>query len=180
MNNLLFLPLDIIISDIDFQVEDEKVTFHQANWYTRNVSGRENNFEKYRWLLDQLPIVQVNTFTHKIQQQAVRQHFDMYPDYSNLSNLHKHIIANEPAGYHIVLKGKNDSIEVFDGVEWINPILPNLPGAYLLNLTSCLHRIKEDHLRETLYIHGILDVDKHKELIKRNLKQYGDLAVFKR
>jgi hypothetical protein len=180
MRDLIFLPLDITISDIEFEVEDKKLTFHQASWDTRNVLGRDNNYKKYRWLLDQLPIVQVNGFTHKIQLKATRPHFDMYPDYNSLSDMHKHIITNEPAGYHVVLKGQPNSLEVFDGKEWVNPILPEGPMAYLLNLTSCLHRVKEDQLRETLYIYGQLDVEKHNLLIERNLKKYGDLAIYKK
>lgn len=175
---LLFVPLDIEITSTNFELGEEK-SYHQNYWETKEVLGKENNYQQYRNLLDQIPIVNITTFTHKFQQMVVASHFDYYaPNKETSSDEFIHIKDNEPSGYHIVLKGKCDSLEIFNGKEWINPILPNAPIAYLLNLTSCLHRVKEDHLRETLYIKGLLDEEKHKQLIERSLKRYGDLAIY--
>ena len=175
---LLFVPLDIEVVYTEFQLGLKK-TYHQGYWETHEVEGKENNYQQYRSLLDQIPITNITSFTHKIQQAVVNAHYDCYPDMKNPTEEHSHIIENEPAGYHVVLKGKNDSLEVFDGKKWINPILPQVPMAYLLSLTSCFHRVKEDHLRETLYIKGFLDIEKHNNLINRSLKRYGDLAIYK-
>jgi len=173
---LLFVPLDIDVTETSFELGDQH-TYHQNFWETKEVLGKENNYQQYRSLLDQIPIIDITTFTHKFQQIVVNPHHDYYPG-DNLSNEYKHIAQAEPAGYHVVLKGKCDSLEIFNGKEWITPILPQVPIAYLLNLTACLHRVKEDFMRETLYIKGFLDVEKHKQLIECSLKRYGDLAIY--
>ena len=175
--NLLFVPLDIEIPEINFKL-GERYTFRQPYWESKNVLGKENNYQEYRNLLDQIPIINITTFTFKVQKKATKPHIDYYPNVSDVYG-YKRTAQNEPAGYHIVLKGKFDSLEVFNGKEWINPILPKVPIAYLLNLTSCVHKVKEDELRETLYIQGWLDIEKHTQLIERSLKKYGDLAIYR-
>jgi hypothetical protein len=173
---LLFVPLDIEVTQTNFDL-GEQYTYHQNFWETKKVLGKENNYQQYRSLLDQIPIVDITTFTHKVQQIEVAQHYDYYPG-DTPSDEYKHIVQHEPAGYHIVLNGKCDSLEIHNGKEWLNPILPKAPIAYLLSLTSCLHRVKKDHLRQTLYIKGFLDIEKHNQLIERSLKRYGDIAIY--
>jgi len=171
---LLFVPLDIKVTDINFDL-GEKQNYHINHWETFDVIGKENNYQNYNSLLNQLPITDITIFTHKIQKNKIGPHYDYHGLHDEL---YKHFKENEPAGYHVVLKGKGDSLEIFNGKEWINPILPKVPIAYLLNLTSCIHRVKEDNSRETLYIQGWLDIKKHNQLIERSLKQYGNLAVY--
>ena len=174
---LLFVPLDIEVTDPSFEL-GELHNHNLTSWKTKHVLGKENNYQKYRNLLDQIPISNITLFVHKFQQKIVNPHCDYYPDINHLSDEYKHVAENEPAGYHVVLKGKCDALEIFNGKEWINPVLPKCPVAYLLRLTSCLHRVKEDYMRETLYIRGFLDVEKHNQLIQRSIKRYGDLAIY--
>jgi len=171
---LLFVPLDIKVTETSFKL-GKRENLNHPYWETNEVVGKENNYQNYRSLLDQIPIVNIIIFTHKFQQMVVKPHFD-YKD--KTSDLYNHTIKNEPAGYHVVLNGKCDSLEIYNGKEWINPILPKVPIAYLLNLTSCIHSVKEDILRETLYIQGWLDIEKHNQLIERSLKKYADLAIY--
>jgi hypothetical protein len=176
MNNLLFVPLDIEVTETSFELGEQQ-SYNQNYWETKAVLGKENNYQQYRSLLDQIPIINFTSVIHKFQQMIVEPHYDYYPN-GKVSYEYTHIVENEPSGYHVVLNGKCDSLEVFDGKEWINPIFPQVPIAYVLSLTSCLHRVKEDHMRETLYIKGFLDVSKHNQLIERSLKRYGDLAIY--
>jgi len=171
---LLFVPLDIDVTLTSFELGEQFI--HKQNfWETKYILGKENNYQEYRNLLDQIPIDNLVSFTHKIQQTAVMPHYDYHGPHNEL---YKHLIKNEPAGYHVVLNGKCDSLEIFNGKKWVNPILPKIPIAYLLNLTSCIHKVKEDNLRETLYIQGWLDIKKHNQLIERSLKKYADLAIY--
>ena len=174
MSNLLFVPLDIEVTETRFEL-GKKENLNHRYWETNEVIGKENNYQNYRSLLDQIPIVNITAFTHKFQQMAVNPHYDYR---YNSSELYDHITKNEPAGYHVVLNGKVDSLEIFNGKEWVTPILPKVPIAYLLNLTSCIHRVKADNLRETLYILGWLDIKKHNQLIESSLKKYADLAIY--
>ena len=176
MNNLLFVPLDIEVTETSFELGEQKI-YHQNYWETKAVIGKENNYKQYSSLLEQIPIANITLFTHKFQQMVVNPHYDYYPNVHSM-NEYKYFIQNEPAGYHVVLKGKCDSLEIYNGKDWVTPILPQTPIAYLLSLTSCLHRVKEDYLRETLYIQGWLDIEKHNQLIERSLKKYADLAIY--
>ena len=178
MSDLLFVPLDVEITNLNFEL-GESATRHQAFWTTNNVVKLGNNYDNYRWLLDQLSLDSVSNFTHKIQKSAVRPHLDFF-DYGEVTEYIQQLLDNEPSGFHVVLKGNVDSLEIFNGVEWVNPILPKVPIAYLLNLTSCYHRVKEDCMRETLYIHGIINKQKHQELLNRSLNKYGHLAVYRK
>lgn len=178
MNRLLFVPLDIEITDTNFEL-GEATTYHQKYWDTRKVVGEENNYERYRWLLDQFSLDSVTTFTHKVQQEPVGSHVDVF-GYKTITDEIRQLIINEPSGFHVVLKGNTDSLEIFNGAEWVNPILPKVPFAYLLNLTSCYHRVKEDPLRETLYIKGFINKSKHETLINRSLEKYSHLAVYQK
>lgn len=172
--NLLFVPLDIEVTETSFEL-GEKQNYHLGVWETYNIIGKENLYQKYRSLLDQFPIIDITLFTYKFQKNKVIPHIDFQ---GNHDKEYIHYIKNEPSGYHVVLKGQCDSLEIFNGKEWVTTILPKTPMAYVLNLTSCLHRVKEDSLRETLYIRGWLDIEKHNRLIERSLKRYGDLAIY--
>ena len=176
-SELLFLPLDIEIDQIDFP-HQEQVTYQQRYWHTEQVVKVNEDYSNYRWLLDQLSIERVTSFTHKVQQAAVGPHVDVF-DYGKVTPDIQNLIDNEPSGFHVVLKGQADSLEIFTGKRWVNPVLPAVPGIYLMNLTSCRHCVKHDHLRETLYIKGFVNQAKHQALISKNLKKYAHLAVFR-
>jgi len=179
---LLFVPLCILIpnniASMVFETDIGQESYRQDWWDARHIS-KKNNYVEHSWLFDQLPFIEIENFFYKIQHdKSVRSHLDQ--DLRNTSKEKLDIIkSNEPAGYHIIINGKNDSLEIFNGNRWVTPILPNTPVAYLLNLTSCYHRVKEDKLRTSLFITGTLDSEKHRSLINRSLKKYGDLAVYK-
>jgi hypothetical protein len=172
MSKLLFLPLDVEVLNTNFEL-GETATYQQNFWETKKVL----NVNDHQYLLDQFSLDNVTTFTHKIQQEVVKPHVDLF-NYGNATEEIQQILDNEPSGFHVVLKGNVDSIEVFDGKRWINPILPKVPMAYLMNLTTCYHRVKEDHMRETLYIKGFINKSKHVELINKSLEKYSHLAVY--
>jgi hypothetical protein len=174
---LLFVPLDITIpNDITFKVGNEDFN-RQPFWSTKNIISNNNDYSEYSWLFDQLPFTKIVSFFYKIQQRKVTAHIDHVVSTDTKEQLDL-IKASEPAGYHIVLNGKADSLEIFDGKKWVNPILPDAPIAYILNLTSCLHRVKEDYKRTTLYIEGEIDIEKHQMLINRSLEKYSNYAVY--
>jgi hypothetical protein len=174
---LLFVPLDIVVPNgMLFKLGDNRHR-RQQFWSTHSILGKETNYVEHRWLFDQLPFTEVEIFTHKIQLKEVRPHVDHDVKNSSLEKLEL-LNSIEPAGYHIVLQGNNNSLEIYNGVNWVTPILPNAPSAYALNLTSCIHRVRTDPGRTTLYIEGKLDVEKHRLLIERSVKKYKELAVY--
>ena len=102
---------------------------------------------------------------------------DVYPEMIFQPNELEHIKLNEPAGYRIVISGSTDSIEIFNGVEWVVARAPQTPCCYVLNSTSARHRIKEDIGRKMIYIRGFLNREKHLELLSKSYERYKDYAV---
>lgn len=177
--NLLFLPIDIDLSQLKFYQKDRSIELKEYNPYWSstpidNDSIIKNNFNK---ILDQLPFRRITTLTHKIQQRSVESHVDVYPSMTFEEEELEHIKSNEPCGYRFVLKGNTDSLEVFNGKEWVTAKIPKVPCCYLLNSTSGFHRVKEDSNRETIYVRGFIDQEKHKKLIDSSYKKYQEYAI---
>ena len=77
-----------------------------------------------------------------------------------------------------MLIGQSDSLEVFDDRKWQKARLPRVPFAYVINSTRSMHKVSIEAGRQTLYFRGILDENKHSELLKTNLNNYRDYAIF--
>jgi hypothetical protein len=176
---ILFLPIDIDLSNFDFNQFDNVTKLKAFNPYWDSSVITEDTIIKnnFNSILEQLPFVKVTTLTHKIQKVAVGQHVDVYPEMTFEEGELEHIIANEPSGYRFVVKGANDSLEVFNGKEWITAYLPTVPCCYILNTTTGKHKVKEDTDRRIIYIRGFLDELKHKALIEKSYIKYKDYAI---
>ena len=179
MNPLLFLPIDIDLSDVNFTQFDKsiKLTAYNPYWESTVVTKEtviKNDFDK---ILNQLPFTDISVLTYKIQQTVVESHVDVYPSMNFKEGELEHIIANEPSGYRFVIKGANDSLEVFNGKEWITAYLPTVPCCYILNATAGKHKVKEDIDRRIIYVRGFLDESKHKALIEKSYIKYKDYAI---
>jgi hypothetical protein len=179
MNSLLFLPIDIDMSAVDFTQFDKsvKLTAYNPYWESTQVTKDtvlKNGFDK---ILNQLPFTYISVLTYKIQQSVVNSHVDVYPSMNFKDGELEHIRAHEPAGYRFVLNGKANSVEVFNGQEWVTAYTPTMPCCYLINSTIAKHRVKEDNGRTIIYVRGILDSDKHQSLITRSYKKYKDYAI---
>lgn len=179
MGTILFLPIDIDLSTLSFIQKDRSVQLTDFNPYWDSTpidqsSIIENKFYK---ILNQLPFVKITTMTHKIQQKAVGKHVDVYPSMKFAPGEFEHIKANEPCGYRLVLKGKKDSLEIFDGEQWITAKIPDVPCCYLLNSTIGHHRVKDDPDREIIYIRGFVDAIKHQQLIEKSLIKYSNHVI---
>ena len=174
--NLLFLPIDINLSELEFSQKDRSIELREYNpyWSSTPVDDEsilKNNFDK---ILNQLPFDQITTLTHKIQQKAVESHIDVYPSMTFKEKELLHIKENEPCGYRFVLKGLAESLEIFNGQEWVTA---GIPCCYLLNSTSGYHRVKEDLNRETIYVRGFINSEKHRKLINSSYEKYKEYAI---
>jgi hypothetical protein len=180
MENILFLPIDIDISGVNFTQLDKSIRLTSFNPYWESTAVTtdtvvKNNFDR---ILNQLPFTEITVITYKIQQRVVESHVDVYPALGIKQEELDHIQQNEPAGYRIVLSGATNSVDVFDGQQWRNAVTPSIPCCYLLHSTGAKHRVKEDIGRTIIYIRGILDTTKHQELINHSLKKYKNYAIY--
>jgi hypothetical protein len=176
---ILFLPIDIDLSNFDFNQFDNsrKLKAFNPYWDSSVITADTIFKNNFSGILQQLPFVKVTTLTHKIQKAAVGEHVDVYPEMKLSVEELDHIRQNEPSGYRIVLKGNTDRLQIFNGSEWVTAYTPTAPCCYLLNATAGVHRVLEDIDREIIYIRGFLDIDKHRELIKKSFEKYEQYAI---
>jgi len=176
---ILFLPIDIDLSNFDFTQFDDskKLTAFNPYWNSSSISTNTVVKNKFDDILGQLPFTKITTLTYKEQKGRVGDHVDVYPEMNLYENELEHINSNEPAGYRIVICGNTDAIEIFNGVEWVVARAPQTPCCYVLNSTKARHRIKEDIGRKIIYIRGFLDTEKHLKLLSNSYIKYKDYAI---
>lgn len=179
--NLIYCPIDIEVDITKFtSLSGVPVFAYNPWWDSTSFSedvAKKNNFSH---ILEQLPYDKIINMQHKVQHQKVDSHVDVFPQLSLPKEEYEHVLKTEPSGYRFVLKGKDDSLEVHDGKEWITTKLPAVPCVYVINSSSAQHRVKEDKMRTTIYVRGQINLDKHWELLDRSYKKYSDYAVFKK
>jgi len=177
--NILFLPIDIDLSHFDFTQLDDSTKLKSFNpyWDSSLVTPDTVIKNGFNRILDQLPLTKITMLSYKIQKSIVGEHVDVYPEMNFKEGELEHIKANEPSGYRFVIKGATDSVEVFNGKEWVTACSPAVPCCYLLNATSGKHRVKADPDRRIIYVRGFLDQSKHRTLIEKSYSKYKDYAI---
>ena len=179
--SILFLPIDIDMSSVNFKQADGSVKLtskHNPFWNSTLISEDTVLKTGLDKVLSQLPFNKITVLTYKIQQEVVSAHVDVHPDMLFEEGELEHILQNEPVGYRLVLSGSTDSVEVFNGINWVKAHTPSVPCCYLLNSTSTTHRVKTDIGRTIIYVRGIVDAEEHRLLIERSLEKYKNYAVF--
>jgi len=178
MNNLLFLPIEITITKTSFIVEKECIATFNGLWQTKELTEVDIESSGISEITNQLPYKKITLAKYNVQPSSIPAHVDVQPAWTKTQEEYNHIKSNEPAGYRVVLMGSKDSLEVFDGVNWREAKLPQVPFAYVLNSTSCKHRVKNESGRQTLYFRGFLNEVEHAALINRNLEKYKEYAIY--
>ena len=171
---LLFSPIDIDVDQLSFKKEGVNIKEFQEYWNSTTIK----NVESLKHIIDQLPFRQLTVCTHKIQKKVVGAHVDVFDTMIFQEGELEHIKAHEPCGFRILLKGATDSLEIYNGKQWVTANVPNAPSCYVINSTDCKHRVKQDDLRETIYLRGIIDKNRHSELIRRSLEKYSNNAIY--
>jgi hypothetical protein len=177
VKTLIFLPIEIEINKTIFDVLGPVYKSFQGLWDTQLI---EADSAEIKPIIDQLAFSSISLIKYNMQVVDIPPHIDVQPDYVNSNKEYQHIRENEPAGYRIVLSGSIDKLEVFDGRDWKIAYLPSCPFAYVLNSTIVKHRVIGESGRRTLYFRGLLDVEKHRALLQKNLEKYKDYAIYHR
>lgn len=179
MQNLLFLPIEIDIISVTFDINQEALPTFQGLWQTKELTEDQRKSSGIDLITDQLPYEKITLAKYNTQPSSIPAHVDVQPSWTKTIEEYEHIKNNEPAGYRVVLIGDKNSLEIFDGETWKKARLPSVPFAYVLNSTEYKHRVLEDKNRKTLYFRGFLDRKKHLDIIEKNLKKYQEYAVYK-
>lgn len=180
MKNIVFLPIDIDLSELNFQQtkNSNRAGKWNGSWDATFISEetiKQTNFDQ---ILNKLPFTRLTRLLHKVQTVAVPAHLDCATDMNYDEGEYDYIKSIEPSGYRIVLSGSPDALWVFDNKEWHNVTLPSVPCCYVLNATEGRHRLDTDLGRETIFTRGYVDLEKHQEILKRSLEKYKDYAVY--
>jgi hypothetical protein len=180
MNDILFLPIDIDMSELNFQQLDasKKSGSWQGYWDATFISDETVKQTKFDKILNQLPLTRITRMFHKVQNKPVVSHLDCQSDMIYEDGEYDYLKGIEPSGYRIVLHGSPKALWVFDNKVWHNVTLPTVPCCYVLNATAGYHKLDMDPDRETIYIRGYVDEVRHRELLKRSLKKYQNYAVY--
>jgi hypothetical protein len=176
MKDLIFLPIEIKIDKTTFDINSPLHSTNLGLWRTRLVKSDDPEIKE---LTDQLPYSHITLIKYNTQAVDIPSHVDIRPSYIKDTIEYQHIKENEPSGYRVVLVGSTDRLEVFDGKEWRVARLPSSPFAYVLNSTDTKHRVIGETGRQTLYFRGFLDIEKHQQLIKKNLEKYSEYAIYR-
>jgi len=179
MKDILFLPIDIDLSGLRFQQLDnsKKSGSWQGYWDASFISEDTIKQTNFNSILEQLPLTRTTRLFHKIQNKPVLSHLDCQSDMIYEDGEYEYLKSIEPGGYRIVLNGNPKALWVFDNKDWHNVTLPSVPCCYVINATAGYHKLDADFERETIYIRGYIDLDKHQVLLERSLKKYGDYAL---
>jgi hypothetical protein len=180
MKNIIFLPIDIDLSDLNFKQLDNSNKNNKWNghWDSSFISEDTIKQNKFEQILNQLPFKKITRLFHKIQTRSVESHLDCHSDMIYEDGEYEHLKNIEPGGYRIVLKGNTDVLWVNDNKQWLQVKLPSVPCCYVLNSTACYHKLDVDPGRETIYMRGYVDEAKHQELLNRSFEKYKEYAVY--
>lgn len=177
--NLIFLPIDIDLKDIDnFNTEAQSIETFGGLWKTSFIGDEVYDNPVLKYISEQLPFQKITMGKYNTQNNCIPSHIDVQKSYVNDDIEYYHITSMEPAGYRIVISGHRDALEVYDGKNWITAYLPKTPFAYVLNSTTAYHRVEGEIGRTTMYFRGILDEEKHSKLLENNLTKFKDYAIF--
>ena len=180
MKNILFLPIDVDLSQLDFKQLDasKKSGSWQGYWNATFISDETVKQTQLDKILNQLPLTRITRLFHKIQTKPVVSHLDCQDDMIYEDGEYEYLKSIEPGGYRLVLSGSPKALWVFDNKEWHNVTLPCVPCCYVINATAGYHKLDVDSNRETIYMRGYVDQAKHQELLKRSFEKYKDYAVY--
>jgi hypothetical protein len=177
-NKLIFLPIEIEISQTEFIIDRESRPTFGGMWNTKVLTEDDFDQLEIKKIVEQLPFEKITLGKYNIQMSDIVPHVDVQYSYVRDCVEFDHISENEPAGYRVLLEGKTDALEVFDGKQWRIAKLPSAPFVYLLNSTETKHRVLENSGRRSMYFRGFLDKKKHQETIKKNLEKFSDYAIY--
>jgi hypothetical protein len=183
MKKIVFLPIDIDLTELKFQqikTATKSPAWQGDSWWDSSVvteeGVKENGFDK---ILNQLPLTKITRFLHKVQQKKADSHLDCQPKGMLYEDgEYEYLKSIEPSGYRIVLSGNPKALWVHNNKEWCNVTLPNVPCCYIINATAGFHKLDLDFGRETIYLRGYVDLEKHHTLLNRSLEKYKDYAVY--
>lgn len=193
-SNLLFTPIDLAVPKLEIkkinfthlrpkpspfwnyeQLLDNPSEFSGENVWRTDLDEVRNTLKS---LVLQLPLKRLYNVRLSEQIDVVRPHVDVNKNGVPKEHFDEYE-QSEPCGYRFVFHGSDSALNIHKGNQTVIARLPSVPSVYLLNSTSGVHSVTGDIGRITLYVRGIVDEQRHNELIERSLAKFGDFAIWK-
>lgn len=193
MNNLLFLPVDIDLPDLEFPklVNAHSDVMGASFWTYEQLLDQDSNDplpwkkdldpvrKNYKNIISKLPFETLENIRLSIQSKIVKSHVDVSDQTKNRSlENYNHYLQNEPCGYRIVFSGNRSALKLVVNRSVVTAELPSMPCVYLINSTTCQHFVDQDVGRKTVYIRGRINPIEHKRIIEKSLDRFKDYAIF--
>ena len=156
----------------------EKLTESKGGKYGKNniTEKAKNKYPKLCEYISHLPFTHISNVKINIQMEKVTPHIDFVTPKEGL-DLYKNNLNNEPCGYRIVVKGKNDVLKLHINEEVKTCYMPADTDCYVINHTSGKHSIDEDTGRVIVYVSGFIDKDKHLDILNKSIKKYSEYII---
>jgi hypothetical protein len=193
MNNLLFLPIDIDLPNLEFPklLNTHSDIMGASFWtYEQLLDAKSDSLlpwrkdldsirESYKNIISKLPFETLENVRLSIQSKIVKPHIDVSDETKNKSlENYKNYLDNEPCGYRIVVSGDRSALKLIVKEDIVTAELPSIPCVYLINSTTCQHFVDQDIGRKTVYIRGKVNAIKHKNMIEKSLDKFKNYAIF--
>lgn len=191
LDDILWILIDIPKFPIDNFILDTDTSWAYWNFIkltesTRKYQPSEIKFsvkEKYPRLIEWLnlfPFDQLSNVKFNIQStNNVNPHVDFHAPNEG-KYLYNNNVMNEPCGYRVILSGERTNklyIMTNRGKEFVT--MPYETDVYVLGQTNCLHGVDSEIGRQTLYLHGYINSEKHSTMLKKSWNKYHQFAIMK-
>ena len=106
-----------------------------------------------------------------------KAHIDFTTPEINQS-LYDHTQSNEPCGYRMLISGTVGKFFVVDGAGVKTyGVTPPETNTFVMRASDGIHGADQDQNRMILYFQGILDQDKHRQILERSYQKYKDSMI---
>jgi len=192
---ILFLPIDIPFDNSLIKyIDAHKYEFTFSTWNVMKLTKQTENYAvsdfndhvKDKWndiiiyLNNYFPYVEyINVKFHQSKKNiATPAHIDLVHPEKNIE-FKKHLQDNEPCGYRIFIKGDRSKFYIINSAEKkIHCSFPNDTNVFIIRHADGIHGSEPDNNRIVLFLSGLIDKDKHEEILKRSKEKYKDYIIY--
>tara|TARA_Y200000002_G_C22560951_1_gene612438 strand:+ start:97 stop:684 length:588 start_codon:yes stop_codon:yes gene_type:complete len=186
-----YVPIDLSQSLDKDEIVNQFKPNTLWNYWSYELLSDTTKYPKLHDYIAQLPFKEICTIKINVQTKEVTPHIDFVVDTGDLTadqrnyahiagkeslELYKNNVKNEPCGYRIVVKGKNDVLQLHQHKQ-LTCYKPYDTDCYVINHTGAVHSVTNDIGRITIYISGFIDREKHLKLLKRSMNKYSEYVI---
>ena len=189
MSEILFMPIDIPFDDsLNEYIDTHEYDFTFSTWNVMKLTEQTKNYAVAEFkdhvqndiitYLNNFPYTEyINVKFHQAKENiATPAHVDLV--HSENNKFKNHLQDNEPCGYRIFVKGDTSKLYVINSVgEKIYCSFPDT-SVFVIRHTDGIHGADPDENRIVLFLSGLIDKDKHEEILQRSKEKYKEYIIY--